>query len=235
MARVLAIGDIHCPACHPGYLPFCRDLYAQYECDTVVFIGDIVDIHAISRHERSPEAAGPLDEYKLALTQVKKWHKTFQGAYVTEGNHDQRIVAQAATVNIPQRFLKAYNELWDTPTWKWVPEVTIDDVHYLHGLGAGGQYPAFNLMQKLLMSVVSGHVHSAGGIWWRANPQRRIFGMNLGCGVDDKHVAFKYGQNLKVRSILSAGVVIDGTPNHIIMQCGPGEKYNRRKFRRKAA
>jgi hypothetical protein len=161
---------------------------------------------------------------------IQKWYKAFPQLRVCEGNHDQRIIRQAATVGIPERFLKGYNELFNTPTWKWNREWIVDDVYYTHGTGAGGLYPAFNLMQKMLMSVVSGHIHTAAGIWWRANPLRRIFGMNVGCGVDDKHLAFKYAENVKIRSILSAGIVLDGTPIHVIMPCGPKEKYHKSKF-----
>jgi len=48
--RVLAIGDTHCPWERKGYLQFCQDLYWQWECNTVVFIGDVADLHAISFH-----------------------------------------------------------------------------------------------------------------------------------------------------------------------------------------
>lgn len=232
MAKVLAVGDTHLPAVHPGYLAFCSDLYDKYGCDTAIHIGDFVDHHAISAHDPSPEADGPLGEYAEALELAAKWHKVFPRMLVCEGNHDVRITRMAAKENIPSRFLKGYNELYKTEGWKWSTDHTIDEVYYTHGTGCGGMYPAFNIMAKMLLSVVSGHVHSAAGIWWRANPIRRIFGMNLGCGVDDKHIAFKYGENLKIRSILSAGVVLDGVPYHHVMQCGPGEEYHRSRFKK---
>lgn len=233
MAKVLCIGDTHLPAVHPGYLVFCRDLQAKYHCDQVVHIGDVCDIHAISQHEKNPEAAGPIDEYEAAMEKLVEWHKAFPKMRVVEGNHDLRIARMAASVNIPSRFLKGYNELYETPGWDWQPNHTIDEVYYVHGTGYGGMYPAFNLMSKMLMSVVSGHIHTAAGIWWRANPLRRTFGMNLGCGVDDKHVAFRYGENLKIRSVLGAGVVLDGTPYHHIMQIGRGEPYHKSRFSKK--
>lgn len=227
--KVLVIGDTHFPAVHPGYLAFCSDLYAKHGCNKVVHIGDVVDWHAISRHGKQPEANDAITEFSAAQQHVKKWKRAFPDMIVCEGNHDSRIVKQAADVEIPQRFLKGYNELWETK-WGWRTDHKIDGVYYFHGTGCSGHYPAMTTMQKMLMSTVMGHVHSAGGIWWRANPERRIFGMNTGCGVDDKHIAFKYGEHLKVRSILSAGVVIDGTPIHVIMPCGHGEKYHKSRF-----
>jgi predicted phosphodiesterase len=179
--NVLVIGDTHCPATHPGYLSFCRDLHSKYKCNKVLHIGDVADFHSVSRHEASPEADGPVSEFEAAQNQILQWNKAFPKAQVCEGNHDKRVYTQAATVNIPGRFLKGYNELWQIAGWDWKPDHIIDDVYYFHGTGCGGTYPAPNTMQKMLMSTVMGHIHSAGGIWWRANPQRRIFGMNVGC------------------------------------------------------
>ena len=55
MARVLVIGDLHLPAEHPDYYAFIKDVKRKYRTDTTVFIGDIVDHHAISFHKKHPE------------------------------------------------------------------------------------------------------------------------------------------------------------------------------------
>lgn len=230
MSRVLIIGDVHEPVSHPGYLAFCRDLRNTYRCDKVVFIGDIADWHAISFHAHHPEAPGPKDEYELAKSCIQKWNAAFPQATVCIGNHDERVYRLAESVNIPAYLIKDYTETWGTKRWEWIHDIIIDDVYYFHGINTAGMYPAFNSMKKQLMSVVQGHVHSAAGIKWLANPNRRIFGMDVGCGVDDKAVAFAYGKHQQQRSILGAGVVLDGIPFHHIMQIGPGEKYNRRNF-----
>ena len=41
--NVLVIGDIHEPFTLEGYLEFCKEQYDRFNCDTVVFIGDIID------------------------------------------------------------------------------------------------------------------------------------------------------------------------------------------------
>lgn len=232
MARVLVIGDTHLPAVHPGYLAFCRDLESQYRCNKVIHIGDVIDFHGISMHDTNPDAPGPKQEYDEVLRLIPQWYKAFPTAHVCLGNHDARVARMAATVNIPELFLKSYNAMFGTPKWIWSQNFVIDDVYYFHGTGTGGMYPAFTTMQKMLMSVVCGHIHTAAGIWWRANPQRRVFGMNTGCGINDQHLAFKYGENLKIRSILSAAVILDGIPTHVVMPCGPREKYHKSRFTR---
>lgn len=229
--RILVIGDIHSPVDHPGYLPFCRDLYRKHRCNKVVFIGDIVDWHAISFHSHHPEAPGPKDEYDLAFQVIKRWTRAFPKADVCIGNHDERVIRLAETVNIPCQFLRDYREIWQTPGWHWDTSHTLDDVYYFHGTGTGGVHPAFCSMQKQLMSVVQGHIHSAAGIKWRANTNRRIFGMDVGCGIDDKALAFAYGRQQQIRSMISAGVVLDGIPYHEVCPLGPGEKYHRSRFK----
>jgi hypothetical protein len=211
-------------------LSFCRDLERKYKCNKVLHIGDFIDCGAISMHEKNPDAKGPLQEYEDVMDMVPKWYRAFPKMCLCVGNHETRLGRMAATVNIPALFLKSYKELLKTPKWTWANDYVIDDVYYFHGTGSGGQYPAFNTMSKMLMSVVQGHIHTAAGLWWRANPQRRVFGMNVGTGVDDKHLSMAYAERMKLRSILSAGVVIDGTPLHVVMPCGPREKYHRSRF-----
>lgn len=229
--RILVVGDIHEPCSHPGYLAFCQDLQAKHKCNQVVFIGDVVDFNAISFHTHHPDAPGPKDEYELAFDGVSRWKKAFPKALVCCGNHDERVLRVAEDAGIPSKFIRNYQETWETPNWDWQFEHTVDDVYYFHGTGCGGMHPAFNTMQKMLMSVCMGHIHSASGLKWRANPNKRIFGLDTGCGIDDSALAFAYGRHQKVRSILSAAIIDDGIPQHFVMPCSAGEKYHRSKFK----
>lgn len=230
MARVLVVGDCHEPVCHPGYRAFCRDLRTKYKTTKTVIIGDICDHQAISFHANNPMCPGPDDEYLLTKQKMRLWHKDFPNAIVTLGNHDLRVVRLAESVNIPAKYLRDYNAVWKTPTWKWVEDVIIDDVYYFHGINRGGKYPAYNAMCDMLMSCVMGHVHTASGILWKANPDRRTFGLDTGCGIDVDAWQFAYGKHMRLRPILSAAVVLDGIPQHFIMKCGRKEKYHKSKF-----
>ncbi len=232
MSRVLAIGDLHEPCTRKGYMAFCKDLYKEWDCDQIVFIGDIIDWSAISFHAHNPEAPGPIDEYKMALAGVQRWHKVFPEAIVCVGNHDARPRRVAESVNIPAKFIRDYADLWKTPKWKWVRSEIINNVYYCHGhKKGGGKTPAWNLAQKMGLSVVMGHNHSKGGVNWSANPLRRWFGMDVGCGIDDDAYAFVYADEQITRSILSAGIILDGTPYHEMMQCGKNEKYHDSRFK----
>ncbi len=232
MSRVLVIGDIHEPCAHPRYLKFCRDIYTEWSCDTVVFIGDIVDHHAVSFHAAHPECPGPSDEYELARKAVQKWYRAFPAATVLIGNHDARIIRLAESVNIPAKYLRDFPEVWGTPNWAWVYEYILDGVYYVHGTGRSGLHPAYNLCKDMSMSVVMGHIHHCAGYKWRMSPVARLFGMDVGCGIDRDAWAFAYGKHMVKKPALGVGIILDGTPYHEIMPLATGEKYSKKRAKK---
>jgi len=225
--RTLVIGDIHEPVSHPKYLKFCKDMYDEYECNKVVLIGDVVDLHAVSFHAHHPDCPGPSDEYMLALSRIQRWYKAFPRAVVCIGNHDNRPLRLAESVSIPSKFMRNHAEIWHTPRWKWVTDVIIDGVYYFHGTGCSGLNPAFNQAKARLMPVVMGHTHSKAGIKWLCGPQTRIFGLDVGCGIDVDAWQFAYGKNYINKPILGCGVVLKGIPYHEIMPMSQGERYHK--------
>jgi hypothetical protein len=77
---------------------------------------------------------------------------------------------------------------------------------------------------------VTGNCHSASGVKWSTNPDRRTFGVDLGCLIDVDAFQFAYGKHARSRPVLSAAVVIDGVPEHHVMKCGTKEKYWKGRF-----
>jgi hypothetical protein len=45
--------------------------------------------------------------------------------------------------------------------------------------------------------------------WW-ANPEFRVFGMSVGCGIDINRLQFEYGRKITAKPILGCGVVLNG-------------------------
>lgn len=228
--NILVIPDLHLPNERKGALQFCVDLCDQWDINKVVFLGDITDWHSISFHPKHPDCPGPSDEYKLAKEKVHEWYDTFPKATVLIGNHDERVIRLAEAASIPSAFIKDYRSMWDTPGWNWVYDYVIDDMFFYHGTGQGGKYPSCNAVTKLLMSTIMGHNHTAAGIKWFANPTRRVFAMDCGCLIDDQKMAFAYGRHMKQRSVLGAGVIIDGIPYWEPMLIGENEDYHDSKF-----
>ena len=210
--RVLAVGDIHLPAEHPGYLDFVRGVRRKWRTTETVLIGDVFDWHAISFHAKSLEASTALDEFEEARKRLRHWLKAFPDAKVCIGNHDERVERLAASAGVPPQFVRSYAETWGTDGWDWQHEHHIDGVRYYHGTGLSGQRPSLRAAIASMTPTVCGHVHSQAGVAWSAGPGLSVWGMDTGCGVDSSHPAMSYGRNLLSRPVLGCGVVIDGHP-----------------------
>ena len=88
MYNILVIGDIHEPFAIDGYLEFCFEQYKKYNCNKVVFIGDLLDNHFSSYHATDPDGFGAGEELTRAMSKIKKWYQYFPEALVCIGNHD---------------------------------------------------------------------------------------------------------------------------------------------------
>jgi predicted phosphodiesterase len=197
---------------HEDYVDFLKETANRWKTKKVVHIGDVVDHHCISFHDKHPDNPGALNEYETALEQVQKLYKAFPNITVTVGNHDMRVFRLNAKLGIPKMYLKEFNSLYNTPKWKWAENIEIDGVYYYHGEGCGGMHPGFNAAKMRMQSTVIGHYHSACGVWYQAGPTAKIWGMNVGCGLDRNHWSMQYASAYLKKPILGCGVVIDGNP-----------------------
>lgn len=213
MARVLVIGDTHCPGMKTGYVDFLKRVADSYDINRVVHIGDLIDWASISYHEKSPSLHNASREFAQAQKQVNRLVKAFPKADWLIGNHDSLTERQAMTVGLPREVLRDYSDLWSLK-WKVHPrfaKLIIDGVLYSHGDGGrGGQDAALAQAKDQFRSTVIGHYHSQAGVRWWANPEFRIFGMSVGCGIDVNRMQFDYGRRITAKPVLGCGVVMDG-------------------------
>lgn len=203
--RVLVIGDMHEPFCLDGYLDFCIETYENYNCNKVVFIGDVIDNHYSSYHETSADGLGGLDELNLARTKIQEWNDYFPVADVMLGNHDLIIMRKAQTSNIPSAWIKTYKEVLNTPDWTFADETVIDGVVYHHGIGSKAHIKAV----KNMMSTVGGHHHTEAYTQWFVGKADKVFGMQVGCGIDIKSYAMAYGKWFP-KPAIGVGIIIGG-------------------------
>tara|TARA_R110002051_G_C8591347_1_gene478852 strand:- start:151 stop:879 length:729 start_codon:yes stop_codon:yes gene_type:complete len=204
--RVLVIGDLHEPFCLDGYLKFCKEQYAINNCNKVVFIGDIIDNHYSSYHETDSDGLGGKTELDFAIDKLKKWYNAFPDADVTLGNHDRIIIRKAQTSNIPSKWIKEFGEVLETPNWRFVTEVYIDGVRYVHGDKSNKPRTA---AKRDMVSTVSGHYHTDMYVEWFFGKTRALFAMAVGCGIDSKSYAMGYMQGGKKEAI-GIGIVKGG-------------------------
>ena len=203
--------DIHAPFDHPNFPYFLQDTFKRYGVEKKICLGDITDSHAISNHDPEPCALGAYTEFDLATQHLKIYTSLFPNVDYIDGNHDRRIERMAAKSNIGTRFLKDMHEVLELPEG-WIyrgHEFINDDVLYTHGINCGGKNGALNKALAERMSVCIGHSHAFGGCQTSANKRDRVFGMNVGCGINEEAYAFAYGADAKYHSTLGCGIVFN--------------------------
>jgi predicted phosphodiesterase len=209
--NVLVIGDPHEPFTKEGYLEFCRKIQEEYDCGTVIHIGDAVDNHAVSYHEKDPEGMSAGDEFNLALERMKRWYYTFPNVKVCIGNHDALPFRKAFSAGLPKTWLKTYQELLQSPpTWEWDFVHQVNGVIYQHGTGLSGEMAAINAARENRQSTVIGHLHTVMNTRFLASYKDLIFGVTVGCGIDHEKYAFAYGKQNTRKPVVACAVILDG-------------------------
>jgi len=204
-SRVLVIGDLHAPFDLDGYLDFCKGLKKKYKTNETIFIGDVIDNHYSSYHETDPDGLSGGGELRAAIDRVARWYKAFPKATVIVGNHDRMIMRKAFSSSIPKAWIKDYNDVLGTPGWSWVDRKVVDGVQYIHGEGG----TARTRCKADLMSTVQGHLHTQAYTEWVVGANYRVFGMQVGTGIDFDQYAFGYAKRGK-KPAVGAGIVLDG-------------------------
>lgn len=202
--NVLVVGDLHHPFCLEAYLEFCQEQQERFKCRQIVFIGDIIDNHYPSYHETDPDGMSGGDELDLAIEKVKPWVKAFPKAHICIGNHDRMVMRKAFSGGIPKKWIRTYNDVLGAPKWKFIDEIVVDNVQYIHGEGGTARVKARN--DKF--STVQGHLHSQAYCESLVGRTSSIFGMQVGCGIDRRAYAMAYAKT-GPKPAIGCGVVLD--------------------------
>jgi len=120
---------------------------------------------------------------------------------------------KAFSSSIPKQWIKGYNEVLGTD-WNWVDRIVYDNVQYVHGEGGTARTKAKNDM----MSTVQGHIHTEAYTDWVVGRNFRIFGTQVGCGVDSTSYAAAYAKNFKKQAIGCAVVLGGNTSINCLME-----------------
>ncbi len=203
--RVLIIGDTHCPFDMDTYIDFLEDTYNKYRCNRVVHIGDELDHHYSSYHETDANGLGGGDELAIAKKRLARYYKVFPDVDVIIGNHSRLIMRKAQSGGIPREWMREYNDVLGVPNWNFHTEMEIDGVLYAHGEGGTARGKCKNDLQ----SVVQGHLHTQMYVEYVVGRNNRVFGMQVGCGINHDEYAFGYAKAGK-KPAIGCGVVIGG-------------------------
>ncbi len=204
-SRVLVIGDLHAPFDLDSYFDHCVEVYERYNCNRVVFIGDVIDNHYSSYHETDADGMGGGKELQLAIDRLARWYHRFPDADVTVGNHDRIIMRKAQTGGVPKQWIREYSEVLNTPRWNFVTSVEIDDVLYIHGEAGTAKTKA----RADMRSTVQGHLHTQAYTEYFVGANSRVFGCQVGCGIDAKSYAMAY-MKVGKKPAIGCAVVLGG-------------------------
>ena len=216
--RILVISDTHLPYDHKDTIKFLTAVKKKYRPDRVVHIGDELDYHNLSFHDSDPDLPSAGDELALAIHKLKAYWKLFPKVDVLESNHGTMPYRKAEHHGIPRRCLKDYNEFLEVPkTWRWVPELKIKVngqlIIFRHNFTSGTLLAA----QRQGACIVYGHQHSKFEIQYSSSPEKLIWGMNVGCLIENNSPAHKYNLKSDKRPIKGIGVIINGDPKLVPM------------------
>lgn len=202
--NILIIGDLHCPFNLQSYLEFCLKQQKKFKCGKVIFIGDVIDNHYSSYHESDPDGMSAGDELDVAIKELQKYYTTFPQATVIIGNHDRLVYRKAFSGGVSKRWIKEYRDVLNVPNWEFVESLDLFNVNINHGEGGTARAK----MKKELQSQIQGHLHSDLYVEYIVGKNFRIFGMQVGCGVNNKTYAMAYGRDYK-KPAIGCGVLLN--------------------------
>ena len=217
-SRILVISDMHIPYHHKDSFAFLKSIKKEFKPDTVVNIGDSLDFHAISMHEHNPDLFSAGHELQQARKYVKELESIFPEVTEVDSNHSSLVYRRALKFGMSKEFLKDYGDFLGTKKWKWIDDLTLtmsngQRCFFTHGRSAD----VLKVSQAMGMSCVQGHYHTKFVVSWWANPDNLFFGMNVGCLINQKSMAFAYAKNFKTRFIIGCGIIINGIPRLLPM------------------
>ena len=211
---VLVISDLHIPYHHQHAFDFLKALKAKYKPDLIVNIGDELDCHAISMHDSNPDLYSAGDELRHSRVYIKELEKIFPQMKIVHSNHSSLVYRRALKYGLPKDYLRSYNEFLGVGDgWEWVDDLTItlsdnSKCFFTHGMSAD----VLKVAQQYGMNTVQGHYHTKFAISYYSNPDALIWGMQTGCLINQKSMAFDYAKNFKSRFIVGCGMIINGQP-----------------------
>lgn len=217
--RILVISDMHVPYQHPDTVPFLRAIKDKYAPTRIICVGDEVDHHAMSFHDTDPDLLSAGQELQTAIEQLQPLYALFPDMDLIDSNHGSMVYRKGLHCGIPRKYLKGYNEVLDAPSgWRWHMDLLIDvpggnQVYFHHGLSKD----VMKVVAQRGVCVVQGHYHTEFRIGYLGNPNHLLWGLQVGCSIDGKSLAFAYDRTNLGRPVIGHGLIEAGLPKLLPM------------------
>jgi hypothetical protein len=228
-SRILVISDTHAPFMHPDAVAFLSAIKAKYKPDRVVHIGDEADKHSLSYHESDPDLSSAGDELVQTIEALQPLYKMFPVVDVLDSNHGSLAFRKARTAGIPKAYLRDPGEvLMAPPGWRWHDSLTLrmsdgNQVFFHHGLSS----QIIKVVRELSISTVQGHFHNSAGVSYASTPDKLLWGLQVGCLIDDKSRAFAYNKTTLGRPLIGTGIILEGQPRWLPMVLTSKGRWNK--------
>jgi UDP-2,3-diacylglucosamine pyrophosphatase LpxH len=227
--RILLISDLHVPYQHPDTIAFLTAIKKKYKPTRVISVGDEVDKHAMSFHDSDPDLSSAGDELEDAIEQLQPLYKLFPKMDLVDSNHGSMVYRKGKHHGIPRKYLRDYGDILDAPKgWKWSNELLINipgnnQLLVVHGISKD----VMKVVAQRGVCVAQGHYHSEFRIGYLGNPNHLLFGINVGCSIDSKSLAFAYDKLNLARPVVGHGIIIDGLPRLLPMVLNSKGHWNK--------
>lgn len=186
-ANILLLSDIHLPYHDDVALEAAINFGLEYDPTHILLLGDLLDCHQVSDHEKDADAVTMLREFEIANEFLDYLQDKFPSAKIIykEGNHEERLPryltrnaeALQGLISIP----KALN--LEERGIDWVAdkrEILCGKLVVLHGHEIAGRWgvgvnPARTAFLKLVTHAMIGHVHRT------TEYMQRIYDSTIAC------------------------------------------------------
>lgn len=225
---ILVIGDLHFPYHHKQAFSFLKAVKKKYRPTRIISIGDEIDGHAWSYHEKSTELDGAGIEFLKAKKCMKQLEQIFPAMDILESNHGSLHIRKQQTTGLPEGFIKSYNEAWGvSKKWKWHYEMTLklpnkQDL-YLHHSRSKSVVKASMMIGK---NCVFGHHHNEQSVQYWTSGFQTMFGAFTGCLVDINSLAQAYGRSNLHKPLLGSLLIKDSKPQILRMNVDSKNKWD---------
>ena len=225
--RILVVSDLHAPFGHKDTVPFLAALKKKYRPTRVVFTGDEADKQAIKFHDKDPDLPACGDELDQAIEALKPLYQLFPTADVLDSNHGSLAYRRAIASGLSRKYLKSYGEALQAPKgWRWHNSLLVTigayRVFFHHGLHSN----VAQAVRRRGVCIVQGHHHTRFEIAYVANPHNVLWGMTVGCLIDNESRAFAYNKLFLDDPMLGCGGIIDGQPRLFPMLLNSEGRWN---------
>lgn len=216
--NVLIISDMHIPYHHKDLIPFLTAVKKKFKPSRVICVGDELDKHAMSFHDSDPDLPSAGDELQQAIELIQPVYKLFPNVDLVSSNHGDMLYRKGKHHGIPRKYLRDYGDILEAPKgWKWQNEIRFksggSDILVRHQFGKN----ILKAAQFESACLIAGHFHEDFSIQYAANHDKLLWGMTVGCLIDDESLAFAYNKTNMKRPIIGIGIVINGQPRLIPM------------------